>query len=189
MLPTGVRPSHMRRFPKRCWISSLLNLRRARKELPQDLRASQPRSPKSCLTMRGFLISSSVLQLVAQASVPCDAARALGLGRMVALQKPNGRVRGIVVGDFTHRLVVRSFAQQKAEAFQEACSPFRLLCSRDLVRRVSFADSTLVSADRTAQSRESRLKLISTLARASRSLFSLCAPFIRLLKVGSVHSQ
>ena len=69
-----------------------------------------------------------VTQLVAQAAVPRDAARALGLGRMVALQKPNGRVQGIVIGDFTRRLVARRFAQQKAEAFQ-----------RDLVRRVLFA--------------------------------------------------
>ena len=65
-----------------------------------------------------------VTQLVAQAAVPRDAARALGLGRMVALQKRNGRVRGIVIGDFTRRLVARCFVS--------------LLCSRDLVRRVLF---------------------------------------------------
>ena len=63
-----------------------------------------------------------VKQLVAQAAVPRDAARALGLGRVVALQKPNGRVRGIVIGDFTRRLVARCFAQ-------EACSPFQFALS------------------------------------------------------------
>ena len=31
---------------------------------------------------------------------------------MVALSKPNSRVRGIVVGDLLQRLVARSFAQQ-----------------------------------------------------------------------------
>ena len=98
-----------------------------------------------------------VTQLVAQAAVPRDAARALGLGRMVALQKPNGRVRGIVIGDFTRRLVARCFAQQKAEAFQEACSPFQFALStrsgaESVVRLLTAAleldpESTLVSVD------------------------------------------
>ena len=48
-----------------------------------------------------------VMRLVARAAVPQDAARALGLGRVVALQKPAGRVRGIVIGVFTRRLVAR----------------------------------------------------------------------------------
>ena len=43
---------------------------------------------------------------------------------MVALQKPNGRVRGIVVSDFLRRLVARSFAQHFAATLQEACAPF-----------------------------------------------------------------
>ena len=41
------------------------------------------------------------------------------------LQKPNGRVRGIVVGDFLRRLVARSFAQHFASTLQEACAPFQ----------------------------------------------------------------
>ena len=44
-----------------------------------------------------------VLQLVATARIPRETASAFGLGRMAALLKPNGRVRGIVVGDFTRR--------------------------------------------------------------------------------------
>ena len=66
-----------------------------------------------------------VLQLVAQARIPRDAAKALGLGRLIALRKPNGRIRGIVVGDFTRRLVARVFAQQKAEALAPSSSPCR----------------------------------------------------------------
>ena len=65
-----------------------------------------------------------VLPLLAQARIPRDAARALGLGRLITLRKPNSRIRGIVVGDFTRRLVARVFAQQKAEALQAACRPF-----------------------------------------------------------------
>ena len=60
---------------------------------------------------------------------PRDAARALGLGRLITLRKPNSRIRGIVVGDFTRRLVARVFAQQKAEALQAACRPFQFALS------------------------------------------------------------
>ena len=42
---------------------------------------------------------------VAQAQIAAAISQAIGLGRMVALQKPNGRVRGIVVGDLLRRLV------------------------------------------------------------------------------------
>ena len=76
---------------------------------------------------------------------------------VVALQKPNGRVRGIVIGDFTRRLVARCFAQQKAEAFQEACSPFQFALStrsgaERVVRLLTAAleldpESTIVSVD------------------------------------------
>ena len=34
------------------------------------------------------------------------------VGRMTALQKPDGGVRGIVVGDVVRRLVARTLAQQ-----------------------------------------------------------------------------
>ena len=42
---------------------------------------------------------------------------------MVALQKPNGRVRGIVVGHLLRRLVSRRLAQTYASHIQRACSP------------------------------------------------------------------
>ena len=44
---------------------------------------------------------------------------------MVALRKPNGRVRALVVGDVFRRLVARALAQQFSEAFQSACLPFQ----------------------------------------------------------------
>ncbi|CAJ1353465.1 unnamed protein product, partial [Effrenium voratum] len=50
--------------------------------------------------------------------------RALRLGRMVALRKPNGRVRGLVMGDTFRRLVARTLAQQFSAAFDTACRPF-----------------------------------------------------------------
>ena len=61
-------------------------------------------------------------QLLARGAVPPAIASALGLGRLVALTKPSGRVRGVVVSDFLHRLA-RSLAQQYAAPIQEVCSP------------------------------------------------------------------
>ena len=48
------------------------------------------------------------------------------LGRMTALQKPpDGGVRGIVVGDVSRRLVVRTVTQQLMPAFERYTAPFQ----------------------------------------------------------------
>ena len=62
-------------------------------------------------------------QQLASAKLPASIVAGLRLGRMVALQKPNGRIRGLVMGDIFRRTVVRTIAQQMAESFQDACSP------------------------------------------------------------------
>ena len=63
-------------------------------------------------------------QRLAQADVPGPALAALRVGRIVALQKPNGRgVRALVVGDVFRRLVGRTLAQSFAPQFQQACLP------------------------------------------------------------------
>ena len=58
-----------------------------------------------------------------------SAVRALSLGRLVALQKPSGGVRGLVVGDFLRRLVARTIAQLFAPAFDSACHPYQYALS------------------------------------------------------------
>ena len=66
----------------------------------------------------------SAAQRLAQADVPGPAFAALRVGRMVALQKPNGRgVRALVVGDVFRRLVGRTLAQTFAPQLQQACLP------------------------------------------------------------------
>ena len=56
--------------------------------------------------------------------MPGPAVAALRVGRIVALQKPNGRgVRALVVGDVFRRLVGRTLAQSFAPRFQQACLP------------------------------------------------------------------
>ena len=62
---------------------------------------------------------------LANADVPEQVLQALRLGRMVALRKPNGRVRALVVGDVFRGLVARALAQHFAGAFQEACLPYQ----------------------------------------------------------------
>ena len=70
------------------------------------------------------LLDDELAQRLAQADVPGPALAALRVGRMVALQKPNGRgVRALVVRDVFRRLVGRTLAQTFAPQFQQACLP------------------------------------------------------------------
>ena len=68
---------------------------------------------------------------LANATIPSTIAAAigLGLGRMIALQKPSGGVRGLVVGDFLRCLVARSLAQHYASDFDAKCHPFQYALS------------------------------------------------------------
>ena len=67
----------------------------------------------------------ALCQAVASADVPEPVAAALALGRMTALQKANGKVRGIVVGNTIRRLVCRTVARQFADELQSATAPFQ----------------------------------------------------------------
>ena len=61
---------------------------------------------------------------IAHADLPPPVLAALRIGRMTALQKPNGRgIRALVVGDVLRRLVGRALAQAFAPHFQRACLP------------------------------------------------------------------
>ena len=62
---------------------------------------------------------------LARADVPVPVVAAIRAGRIVALRKPNGRVRALVVGDVLRRLVGRTLAQEYASELQAACMPFQ----------------------------------------------------------------
>ena len=47
------------------------------------------------------------------------------LGRLTALQKPSGGVRGIVAGDIMRRLVARTMSHQLSKAVESATAPFQ----------------------------------------------------------------
>ena len=64
-------------------------------------------------------------KLLARAQVPDDVLAAVRVGKVVALQEPNGRVRALVVGNVLRHLVGRVLAQQFGPQLQEACLPFQ----------------------------------------------------------------
>ena len=66
---------------------------------------------------------------LARAEIPAVVVPWIGLGRMVAVRKPSGGVRGLVVGDVLRRLVSRTLAQQFAERFDAACQPYQYALS------------------------------------------------------------
>ena len=60
-----------------------------------------------------------------RAQVPVPIRDAIRLGRLTAIQKPNGGVRGIVAGDIVRRLVARTMSQQMMDKVQAATAPFQ----------------------------------------------------------------
>ena len=107
-----------------CTRRLLANLRRTRR--------GAAAGPSGCTNehLRVLLDEESCTQLLgrvaarlAVAEVPGEIAGALRLGRMVALTKPAGGVRALVMGDVFRRLVARTLAQQFGEQFRQACAP------------------------------------------------------------------
>ena len=112
---------------------------------------------------------------LARAEVPEAIVPAIRLGRMVALTKPSGGVRALVMGDAFRRLVARTLAQQLHEEFQSACAPFQYALSTKagaeaLVRAIrasteSDPRTTVLSVDGVgAYDHISRQSMLSTLA-------------------------
>ena len=70
-----------------------------------------------------------VASLLASGNVPPAIAQAIRLGRMTALSKPDGGVRGIVVGDIIWRLVARSIAKHITKKVEAMTAPFQYALS------------------------------------------------------------
>ena len=79
------------------------------------------------------------------------------MGRVTALQKPSGGVRGIVVGDIVRRIVARTISQQIAPAVEVATAPYQFAlstragteCVAHVLQSMSDVDplATVVSID------------------------------------------
>ena len=64
-------------------------------------------------------------QSFARVDVPTEILHLIRLGRIIALQKPSGGIRGIVVGDTFRRLVARTIAQQINPAVEKATASYQ----------------------------------------------------------------
>ena len=63
--------------------------------------------------------------LFSRGHVPPGALDALRLGRITALAKPDGGIRGIVVGDVLRRIVAKTIAQQIGDQVEKSTAPFQ----------------------------------------------------------------
>ena len=68
-------------------------------------------------------IFCSFATIVSQGHVPRGVVEVLRMGRVFALRKLDGGIRGIVVGDIIRRLIARTIAQQISKGVEEATAP------------------------------------------------------------------
>ena len=77
--------------------------------------------------------------------VPDEIVDVVRLGRLTALQKPSGGVRGIVAGDIIRRLVARSMP---SSAVEHATAPFQYaLTTKSGAEYIAHALQTLTDLD------------------------------------------
>ena len=98
--------------------------------LLKNLKSSKRRAAGGLSGMTGSLTVIAerfwnMCQAFARTEILNEILQAVRMGRMTALQKPNGGVRGIVAGDIIRRLVGRTIAQQLAPAVERATAPFQ----------------------------------------------------------------
>ena len=125
--PAPSRPHSSRRRPPELILSEekfLANLRQARRGAaagPSGATAEHLRSLLDSDADARLLFLAA--QQLARAQLPDSIQAAVRLGRLVALRKPDGGVRGLVMSDVFRRLVSRTLAQQFTPAFEAACMP------------------------------------------------------------------
>ena len=89
-----------------------------------------------------------VAVLFSRGQVPPNALEGLRLGRITALAKPDGGVRGIVIGDVFRRIVARTTAQQIGDQVAKATAPYQFaLKTRAGCECVSHTLRTLAEMD------------------------------------------
>ena len=87
----------------------------------------------------------------ARGEMPEEILRGIKMGRMTALQKRDGGVRGIVVGDVVRRLVARTITQQFTEEAEAVTHPFQYaLSTRAGTECVAHVVQSLASMDSNA---------------------------------------
>ncbi|MEC7231521.1 MAG: hypothetical protein VXW31_01135, partial [Planctomycetota bacterium] len=87
-------------------------------------------------------------EVLARAEAPRPVARALAKGRLTALRKPTGKIRGIVTGATVRRIVAKTLAMQYADAIEKTTAPYQLaLRTRAGTDALAFALRTATDKD------------------------------------------
>ena len=87
-------------------------------------------------------------QEFARAEIPQAIVASLRMGRMTALKKRSGGIRGIVVGEILRRLVARTMAQSLGSALKTATAPHQYaLTARSGCESIAHALQGLTDLD------------------------------------------
>ncbi len=165
------------------------NLQRARRGAAAGPNGCTAEHFKVMLDDEGCLdLRAEVAERLAQARVPGCAVQALRFGRMVALRKPSGQVRGIVAGDVFRRMVSRTGPAvgnglQRGMCSISVCSvhPLRHGVRAHVLKVITerHATATFVSIDGVgAFDHVSREATLGNLMQPPRACSAL--PFVRL---------
>ena len=104
-------------------IKNLRTARRAAARGPSGMTAEHLRPLLE--SDRDVAVFHQFAHIMARGEVPDKIEEAIRLGRITALRKPDGGVRGIVVADFLRRLVVRTIAKQIAKQVEVATAQWQ----------------------------------------------------------------
>ena len=129
-----------------------------------------------------------VAELMARGDMPPQAIEAIKLGRMTALRKESGGVRGIVSGEVMRRLTARTIAQQVGPAVKAGTAPFRYAQRGRAASALDTLCKLYVSLIQKPQLLLSTESAHMTQSRARAMLFGLqrvegssaCVPFVHM---------
>ena len=126
----------------------------------------------------------SVREQLATGKAPQEVVEIGRMGRLTALKKPNGKIRGIVSGEGVRRLVSRTIAQQVSKAVEAGTAPFQCAlftkagseCVAHALQALCELDpsSTVVSVDGIGA-----FDLVSAMLQGLRRIAPHVVPFVR----------